>query len=103
MQLCQSLRRPLQGRLTVLVGPPSCGKTTFLKLLSGRLPTTFYSGSVKYNGHDLSEFCAQRSVAYVAQTDTHIPNLTARETVKFAYDVQHNTEGKPAQTFVIHL
>ena len=29
-----------QGRLTLLLGPPSCGKSTLLKVLSGRLKET---------------------------------------------------------------
>ena len=30
----------MQGRLTLLLGPPSCGKSTLLKVLSGRLKDT---------------------------------------------------------------
>lgn len=80
----------MQGRLTLLLGPPSCGKSTFLKALAGRLPESKYTGSIQYNGHNLSEFVAERTTTFVAQDDNHIPNLTARETVKFAYDIQNN-------------
>jgi len=76
-----------------LLAPPSSGKTTFLRALAGRLRPGAYSGEVKYNGHSPTEFSPERSITYVAQTDTHIPNLTARETVQFAYDIQHSPTG----------
>ena len=82
--------RGLQGRLTLLLGPPSCGKSTFLKALAGRLPESKYTSSILYNGHKLSEFEAKRTTTFVAQDDSHIPNLTSRETVKFSYDIQKN-------------
>ena len=85
----------MQGRLTLLLGPPSCGKTTFLNALAGRLHQKEYSGSVTYNGHTFEDFCAERSVAFVEQTDTHIPILTAVETAEFAYDLQHGPRGAP--------
>jgi ABC-type multidrug transport system ATPase subunit len=82
----------IQGRLTLLLGPPSCGKTTFLKALAGRLPEEQYTGTIQYNGHSFADFVPERTVVFVAQDDTHVPNLTARETVKFAYDIQQNPE-----------
>lgn len=83
----------LQGRLTLLLGPPSCGKTTFLRALAGRLPPKGYTGTVKYNGHSFKEFCVPRTAAFVPQSDTHIPNYTALETTKFANDLQHGPHG----------
>jgi ABC-type multidrug transport system ATPase subunit len=85
----------MQGRLTLLLGPPSCGKTTFLKALAGRLREDQFTGSIQYNGHNLSDFVAARTVAFVAQDDNHIPNLTARETVKFAFDIQRSPNSAP--------
>lgn len=77
----------------MLLGPPSCGKTTFLKALAGRLPAARYDGEVTYNGHKFADFCAERTAVFVAQTDTHIANLTARETAQFSYDMQHGPKG----------
>ena len=85
----------MQGRLTLLLAPPSSGKTTFLRALAGRLPASAYTGDITYNGYRADEFCPERSIAYVAQVDTHIPNLTARETVQFAYDIQDSPAGTP--------
>ncbi|XP_043723660.1 ABC transporter G family member 31-like isoform X2 [Telopea speciosissima] len=42
------------------------------------------TGNIIYNGHELDEFCVQRTSAYISQTDTHIAELTVRETLDFA-------------------
>ncbi|CAM8984948.1 unnamed protein product [Rhodiola kirilowii] len=42
------------------------------------------SGDVTYNGHRLDEFYAQRTAAYISQTDNHIAEITVRETFDFA-------------------
>jgi len=76
------------GRLTLVLGPPSCGKTTLLRTLAGRAPSGRASGRVTWNGYTAAEFCAPRSIAYVAQSDTHIATLTTRETAKFAHAIQ---------------
>ena len=44
------------------------------------------SGRVSYNGHSLSEgeFLPQRTSSFVPQSDTHIGELTVRDTLDFA-------------------
>ncbi|KAG1655082.1 hypothetical protein FOA52_010286 [Chlamydomonas sp. UWO 241] len=77
------------GRLTLLLGPPACGKSTLLKLLGGRLKSTKdtkVSGTVRYNGADLDSFHVQRTSAYVDQHDAHMAYLTVEETLQFAFD-----------------
>ncbi|CAI0473689.1 unnamed protein product [Linum tenue] len=77
------------GRLTLLLGPPSSGKTTLLLALAGRLdPTLKVSGRVTYNGHDMHEFIPQKTSAYISQHDLHMGELTVRETLAFAARVQ---------------
>ncbi|WOL16540.1 hypothetical protein Cni_G25327 [Canna indica] len=77
------------GRMTLLLGPPGSGKTTLLLSLAGKLDSTLKrTGDVKYNGCDLDKFCAQRTSAYISQTDNHIGELTVRETFNFAEDVR---------------
>ncbi|KAK8969945.1 Pleiotropic drug resistance protein 4 [Platanthera guangdongensis] len=73
------------NRLTLLLGPPGSGKTTFLLALAGKLQSDLkVSGKVSYNGHGLEEFVPQRTAAYVDQRDLHIADLTVRETLQFS-------------------
>ncbi|KAG9149461.1 hypothetical protein Leryth_022202 [Lithospermum erythrorhizon] len=77
------------SRLTLLLGPPSSGKTTLLLALAGRLNSDLkVSGKVSYNGHSLNEFVPQRTSAYVSQEDWHIAEMTVRETLDFAAQCQ---------------
>ncbi|KAH1067706.1 hypothetical protein J1N35_032693 [Gossypium stocksii] len=80
---CSGIVRP--SRLTLLLGPPSSGKTTLLLALAGRLGTHLQmSGEVTYNGHGLKEFVPPRTSAYVSQQDWHVAEMTLRETLEFA-------------------
>ncbi|XP_051148620.1 ABC transporter G family member 32 [Andrographis paniculata] len=77
------------GRLTLLLGPPSSGKTTLLLALAGRLDSNLQiSGNITYNGHGLKEFVPQRTSAYVSQQDWHVAETTVRETLDFAAHCQ---------------
>ncbi|KAG6665324.1 hypothetical protein I3843_02G131600 [Carya illinoinensis] len=72
-------------RMTLLLGPPSSGKTTLLLALAGKLdPDLKFSGRVTYNGHDMNEFVPQRTAAYISQYDLHIGEMTVRETLAFS-------------------
>ncbi|PNX79826.1 pleiotropic drug resistance protein 1-like, partial [Trifolium pratense] len=72
-------------RMTLLLGPPSSGKTTLLLALSGKLdPNLKVSGRVTYNGHEMDEFVPQRTAAYISQHDVHIGEMTVRETLAFS-------------------
>jgi ABC-type multidrug transport system ATPase subunit len=73
------------GRMTLLLGPPSSGKTTLLLALSGKLDSELkVSGAVTYNGHKMFEFVPQRTSAYISQRDLHIGEMTVRETIAFS-------------------
>ncbi|XP_029125540.1 pleiotropic drug resistance protein 1 [Cajanus cajan] len=72
-------------RMTLLLGPPSSGKTTLLLALAGRLGKDLkFSGRVLYNGHGMKEFVPQRTSAYISQADLHIGEMTVRETLAFS-------------------
>ncbi|ONK66656.1 uncharacterized protein A4U43_C06F10620 [Asparagus officinalis] len=72
-------------RMTLLLGPPGSGKTTFLLTLAGKLGSDLkVSGKVTYNGHGSDEFVLQRTAAYIGQHDLHIGELTVRETLAFS-------------------
>ncbi|KXZ50448.1 hypothetical protein GPECTOR_16g622 [Gonium pectorale] len=87
--------RLVPGRLTLLLGPPSCGKSTFMRAITGRLIPAHgkLSGEVRYNGHALDELNVRRTAAYVDQFDNHDPNLTVRETLDFAHACQTGPHG----------
>ncbi|KAI3981952.1 hypothetical protein MKX01_018858 [Papaver californicum] len=72
-------------RMTLLLGPPSSGKTTMLLALAGKLDKDLkVSGRVSYNGHGMHEFVPQRTSAYIGQYDLHIGEMTVRETLAFS-------------------
>ncbi|KAF8010616.1 hypothetical protein BT93_J1302 [Corymbia citriodora subsp. variegata] len=82
------------GRMTLLLGPPGSGKSTLLLALAGKLDASLKkSGNITYNGTKLSDFCVQRTSAYISQTDNHIAELTVRETFDFAARCQGSSEG----------
>ncbi|GLU24097.1 hypothetical protein SLE2022_400610 [Rubroshorea leprosula] len=73
------------GRMTLLLGPPGCGKTSLLKALSGNLDNSLkISGEVSYNGYRLDEFVPQKTFAYISQYDLHIAEMTVREILDFS-------------------
>ncbi|CAA0822386.1 ABC transporter G family member 36 [Striga hermonthica] len=73
------------SRMTLLLGPPSSGKTTLLLALAGKLdPTLKKSGEITYNGHLLNEFVPQKTSAYISQNDVHVGEMTVKETLDFS-------------------
>ncbi|KAK8366846.1 hypothetical protein V6Z11_A02G144100 [Gossypium hirsutum] len=73
------------GRMTLLLGPPGCGKSTFLLGLSGKLSHSLkVAGEITYNGYRLEEFVPQKTSAYISQYDLHTPEMTAREILDFS-------------------
>ncbi|KAJ4981232.1 hypothetical protein NE237_032069 [Protea cynaroides] len=73
------------GRMTLLLGPPSSGKTTLLLALSGKLNQSLkVTGEITYNGYKLEEFVPQKTSAYISQYDQHIAEMTVKETLDFS-------------------
>ncbi|KAG2612265.1 hypothetical protein PVAP13_4KG267400 [Panicum virgatum] len=73
------------SRMTLLLGPPSSGKTTLLLALAGKLdPALRRAGEVTYNGFALGEFVPQKTAAYISQTDVHVGEMTVKETLDFS-------------------
>lgn len=80
------------GRFTLLLGPPSSGKTTFLRTLAGLArhsrEVEVHADELTYNGKTFEEFIPERSAAYISQVDLHYGELTVRETFEFSARVQ---------------
>ncbi|KAJ0680275.1 putative ABC-type ferric hydroxamate transporter [Helianthus annuus] len=73
------------ARMTLLLGPPSSGKTTLLLALAGKLDSSLkVEGEITYNGHKLNEFEPRKTAAYISQYDVHVGEMTVKETFDFA-------------------
>ncbi|KAL3661159.1 hypothetical protein V7S43_013768 [Phytophthora oleae] len=93
--------------MTLVLGQPGSGKSSLMKLLSGRFPNDkniSLEGEVTYNGTSANELLRRlpQFVSYVPQRDKHNPSLTVKETLEFAHacsggfsdrDTQHLTNG----------
>ncbi|KAL2539206.1 ABC transporter G family member 29 [Abeliophyllum distichum] len=73
------------SRMTLLLGPPSSGKTTLLLALAAKLDASLKAvGEITYNGHRLKEFVPQKTSAYISQNDVHVGEITVKETLDFS-------------------
>ncbi|KAK1664186.1 hypothetical protein QYE76_052345 [Lolium multiflorum] len=73
------------SRMTLLLGPPSSGKSTLMRALTGKLDKSLkVSGNITYCGHTFAEFYPERTSAYVSQYDLHNAEMTVRETLDFS-------------------
>ncbi|KAF7026533.1 hypothetical protein CFC21_038644 [Triticum aestivum] len=73
------------SRMTLLLGPPSSGKSTLMRALTGKLDKSLkVSGNITYCGHTFEEFYPERTSVYVSQYDLHNAEMTVRETLDFS-------------------
>ncbi|GLJ09395.1 hypothetical protein SUGI_0108540 [Cryptomeria japonica] len=77
------------GRLLAIMGPSGSGKTTLLNVLAGQLvasPRLHLMGRLYVNGNPFSS--ASHKIAYVTQEDLFFSQLTVRETLSLAAELQ---------------
>uniref|UniRef100_I1NFU5 ABC transporter domain-containing protein n=1 Tax=Glycine max TaxID=3847 RepID=I1NFU5_SOYBN len=77
------------GRLLAIMGPSGSGKTTLLNVLAGQLtasPRLHLSGVLEFNGNPGSKNAYK--FAYVRQEDLFFSQLTVRETLSLATELQ---------------
>ncbi len=93
-----SLKVP-EGSIVTLIGANGAGKSTTLRALSGLVKST---GTVTYNGQDISKFAPNQ---IVAQGLCHVPegrmvfaNLTVHENLKMGAYLQRDKKWIAAQT-----
>lgn len=95
-------------KMTLLMGPPGCGKSSLLKALAGQLHIgcNKFEGALTYNGDspDSGRFKLPKIVDYIDEKDQHAPTLyvipllssyqvsfrTVWETLEFAWLVSSN-------------
>ncbi|KAG7378298.1 hypothetical protein PHYBOEH_000429 [Phytophthora boehmeriae] len=80
------------GKLTLLLGQPGSGKSSLMKILSGRFPmknNVTLEGDISFNNMPREQLIKRlpQFVAYVNQQDKHYPLLTVKETLEFAHKV----------------
>ena len=100
------------GTITLVLGQPGSGKSSLMKLISGRFPdgkNITMEGGVTYNGTPANELLRRlpQFVSYVTQRDKHYPLLTVKETLEFAHaccggglskrDEDHLINGSPEE------
>ena len=73
----------LPSTLHQLLAPARAGKSSLLKVLAGRVPSNRFDGSVWYGGQPAKAVNVNRLVAFVGQSDVHLPLLTVRMCVLF--------------------
>lgn len=77
------------GRLLAIMGPSGSGKTTLLNVLAGQIvasPRLHLSGLLEVNGRPISN--RSYKLAYVRQEDLFFSQLTVRETLSIAAELQ---------------
>lgn len=77
------------GTMTLVLGPPGCGKSSFMKLIAGKIDKNkkgvTLSGEITYNGVTGDKFVLPKVISHVSQIDLHIAQLSVRETLEFSY------------------
>lgn len=77
------------GKLLAIMGPSGSGKTTLLNVLAGQLaasPRLHLSGLLEVNGQSMSK--KPYKFAFVRQEDLFFSQLTVRETISLASELQ---------------
>ncbi len=73
-----------EGEMVTIIGPNGCGKSTLMKAIVGLVRVR--SGSVKFQGTDISHYAPERIVrtrlCYVPQSNNVFPNLSIRENLE---------------------
>lgn len=92
--------------LTLVLGQPGSGKSSLMKILSGRFPVSknvTVEGEVTYNGTSQEELRSKlpQFVSYVPQHDRHLARLSVKETLEFAHACKGQELSKPEENQLV--
>jgi NitT/TauT family transport system ATP-binding protein len=73
------------GDVVSVIGPSGCGKSTFLKILGNILEPS--SGSVNFNGEDISLLRKEHQIGWIPQFPTLLKNRTAGDNIKLPLEI----------------
>ncbi|KAH9410946.1 ABC transporter [Ordospora pajunii] len=74
------------GKLTAIMGGSGSGKTTFMKLLLGKVSSNaLTSGIISLNGKQRSAYEWLKSVSYMEQFDTFSAYLSVEESIRYSF------------------
>ncbi|KAI5184161.1 ATP-binding cassette, subfamily G (WHITE), member 2 [Nematocida sp. AWRm78] len=83
------------GEMTAILGPSGAGKTTYLKIISGRKQKS--AGEIILNGQPIKQKELRKRVAYVHQEDHLYPVLTAKEMLCYTIRLKTPEEPNPSE------
>ena len=85
------------GELRAIIGPNGAGKTTFFNMITGYFPPT--TGSIEFAGEQITQLPIRarvaRGMARTFQITEVFPELTVRENLRIAVEVQQGLRLRP--------
>ena len=72
-----------KGEIIAIIGPSGCGKTTLLRMICGLEKD--YTGSIRFEGRDISENYVQDKIGFIFQKPILFPHLNVGRNILLGY------------------
>ncbi|MAP59900.1 MAG: sulfate ABC transporter ATP-binding protein [Euryarchaeota archaeon] len=72
-----------KGEIIAIIGPSGCGKTTLLRMICGL--ENDYTGSIRFEGRDISENHVQDKIGFIFQKPILFPHLNVGRNILLGY------------------